>query len=427
MNSGGMVLFLRMCLIIFAAVTLRGAELQIIATGDIHGRMYDFARLAPVIKRYPDAVKIDLGDLFHGDPVCDFTAGIPMIEALNHLKYDIFICGNHEFELAPETFVNTFSRFNGILLGQFRVGKLKTMPWKLIERNGFRCAVIGMTDNGVFRNRKFHPGVQIIEELTALKQALAEIRKYQVDAVVLARHGGDYFSGVPAGQVLYQHPEIDLMICGHTHKEIAGMRRGRVLIVQPGNFAGSAILVSMRKNPGKPLLIQSRLLRPGKDVDRTVSGIRRRAYAAAHPVLNAPLNAPGSSREFAAKLLEKLRQLAGTDCAAVDLPVLMPGEMTVKDFLRIFPYRNMLTVVECTPEEYRKFCRERVPAKRERFATALPPGRSSFTLVLNTFMLSRSKSPGAGKACRMLPVIERDVIGEILGCPPDAVGQKGAL
>ena len=42
MNSGSVVLFLRISLIFLAAVTLRGKELQIIATGDIHGRMYDF-------------------------------------------------------------------------------------------------------------------------------------------------------------------------------------------------------------------------------------------------------------------------------------------------------------------------------------------------------------------------------------------------
>lgn len=403
-------IFFQILWFLLAVLTLNGAELQIIATGDIHGKIYDFARLAREIKKYPEAVKIDLGDLFHGESLCDVTGGKPMIAALNALKYEIFIPGNHEFELAPERFVESFSRFNGSILGQFKISKLKVLPWKLIERNGFRCAVIGMTDNGIFRDRRFYPELQIIDEISALNQTLAEIRKIRVDAVVLARHGGDYFSGAPAGRVLYQHPEIDLMICSHTHREIPGMRRGKVLIVQPGQFAASAVLAEMRKDPGKPLLIRSRLLRPGKIADKTVAAIGRKAYQTAAAELKTPLFEVGAMPDLADRVLAGLKQISGADCAVVDLPELPEGMISKRDFLRRFPYRNKLAVIECSPEEYVRFCREKVPGRRKRFASAVPAGKKRFTMVLNTFQLSRSKVFPADREFRLLALIERDVI-----------------
>ena len=86
--------------LIFFCQLLFAKELQIIATCDIHGKMREFSHLAAVFGNYPEAVKIDLGDLFHGDPLNDMLNGSAMIEALNIAGYDIFIPGNHEFELS---------------------------------------------------------------------------------------------------------------------------------------------------------------------------------------------------------------------------------------------------------------------------------------------------------------------------------------
>lgn len=390
-----------------------GKELQIIATCDIHGSTENFSRLAPVIRSYPDAVKIDLGDLFHGDPLCDVTYGAPMIAALNALKYDIFVPGNHEFELSRDRFISALSGFDGTLLGQYKCGNLKVLPWKIVERNGFRCAVIGMTDNGIYRNRRFYPDFEIIEEIYALDRALAEIRKQKTDAVILARHGGTYFSGVPAGRVLYRRPEIDLVICGHTHKEIAGMRRGRSFFVQPGPFAQSAVLITLCKNSLRGVFIWSRLLRPGKYADKTVSAIFKRAYADKRTELNAGFLPAMPMKDFAEKVLAALKKSAGTDCAVIDLPEFPEKPLSYREFLKLFPYRNQLLVVNCTAGEYAAFCRERPPARRKRFASKIPAGKNEITVVLNTFQLSRSRTFPADKEFRLIPFIERDVIGRV--------------
>lgn len=394
--------------ILLCALQLCSGEIQLIATCDIHGNHKNFARLATAINNYPEAVKIDIGDLFHGNALEDVSSGTPMIAALNTLKYDILIPGNHEFELPREKFIETYRQFGGSILGQFKIEGLKVAQWRLIERNGFRCAIIGMSDNGIYRDRRFYPHIRIIDEITALDNALSEIRKVKTDAVVLIRHGGDYFSGVPAGRILYRRPEIDLVICGHTHKEIAGLRRGRILFVQPGAFAESAVLVTIQKKSGKTLFIRSRLLRPERVQDKQIRAIFNQAQKHYSAALDR--NAVKISGDFADRSLAALKKFSGADCAVLDLPELPQKMLSYRDFLNLFPYRNQLLTIECTLKEYQDFCRERVPARRKRFASAAPEGKVNLILVLNTFQLSRSKVFKANHRFRLLSGIERDII-----------------
>ena len=135
----------RLRLLLFAllfAFTLHahanGQSVQFIITGDLHGQLKPLSQLAALFRKYPDAVKIDLGDLFQGEPAHDISNGEVMIDALNALKYDFIIPGNHDFELSAGQFTRSYSRFSGTLLGQWRCGKLPVFPWKIIERNKFK-------------------------------------------------------------------------------------------------------------------------------------------------------------------------------------------------------------------------------------------------------------------------------------------------
>ena len=41
-----------------------GQSVQFLVTGDLHGQLKNLSRLAVHFQEYPDAVKIDLGDIF---------------------------------------------------------------------------------------------------------------------------------------------------------------------------------------------------------------------------------------------------------------------------------------------------------------------------------------------------------------------------
>ena len=252
--------------------------------------------------------------------------------------------------------------------------------------------------------------MKIIEELTAVKSALADIKKHNADLVVFARHGGNYLSSMPLGRFLHRCPEIDVVICGHSHKEIAGQRSGRVLIVQPGANAASAVLLTVRRSENKTLHIESRLLRPQAEADAELAAIFSKALHSRQAALNKLVLNVASQNSFADTLLKNIRQTMKSDCAAIDLPELLPGNYTLEHFLKIFPYRNCMAVITVSRTEYLKFIREKAPAGRRRFASAIPADKEKFTLAVNLFQLQRSSVLRFRKDFRMIDMIERDII-----------------
>lgn len=371
-----------------------GETMRIIVTGDIHGKMEEFSSLAAELKKYPDAVKIDLGDLFHGDPACDILNGLPMIKLLNSLKYDLLVPGNHEFELSPAELDQLYCHFSGTVLGQWQIsGKKTPLQWKIIERNGIRCAFIGMTDNRLYQERFFYSGYRFKPELAALDAALAEIRKHPVDAVILARHGGNYFSGISAGQIMFDRPEIDVMLCAHTHKEIPGTRSGRCFVVQPGAFAASAVLLTINKQIKNSLHITGSLLRGSSgSVDRECRDMAGETRKSLRNRLQKNQFAFTSFNDFARELLKKFCLAAGSDAAVVDLPEIKPGNYSLQTALQLFPYRNQLLLITVTRAEYAALQKERPPRNRKRFFSPPPEGKTNFILAIDSFQLARSRS-----------------------------------
>ena len=397
-------------ILFFCTLQLAAQELHIVATCDLHGNLSGFARLLPAIKEYPDAVKLDLGDIFQGDPLCDLLDGRPMIDALNSAGYDIFIPGNHEFELSSSQLGALLKRFKGTILGQWHYSEMTAKPWQLIRRNGFTLAIIGMTDNGIYRNRKLYPDLKITSELAALESAMQEIRRHQVDAVILARHGGNYFAGMPLGKLLRQYPEIRLVICGHSHKEIAGQRSGKTLIVQPGAYAASAVLISMKKLNNGELFISSKLLRPRDTADKKIAALYAALQKQHEPQLSEAVLSFNSCEELIEQYLKLLRSTAQADCAVLDLPDLPQGSYTRRELLKRFPYRNMLVKVQVTSAEFDSFTKEKAPAGRKRFITPPPENKENFTIVLDTFQFSRSKALKYCRDIKIIPVHSRDIL-----------------
>ena len=396
--------------LLFCAFQLAAQELHIVATCDLHGNLSGFAKLLPEIKEYPDAVKLDMGDLFQGDPLCDLLDGRPMIDALNHAGYDIFIPGNHEFELSPTQLGALVKRFNGTLIGQWSYPGITPVSWHLIRRNGFSLAIIGMTDNGIYRNRRVYPGLKITSELAALENAMQEIRRQKLDAVILARHGGNYFSGMPLGKILRQYPEIKLVICGHSHKEIPGQRAGKALIVQPGAYAASAAVVTLKRLKSGELFIASKLIRPRDTADPQIAALQTELFERHEKSLSQTVLSFSSQSELQQHCLKRLCDIAQADRAVLDLPDLPPGTYTRNELLKRLPYRNMLLKTELTKTDFAAFAKEKAPAGRKRFITPAPENKESFTMVLDTFQFSRSKALKHCRNIKILPVLSRDII-----------------
>src|SRR6266581_7591875 len=111
-----------------AAATLNSNTvcISILHTTDIHGHIlptsdYDgnsdrggLARCVTQIRRWRrqnrNSILIDVGDVYQGTDVGLRSKGELMIDLFNHLKYDAWIVGNHEFDWGVGPFMNALAK-----------------------------------------------------------------------------------------------------------------------------------------------------------------------------------------------------------------------------------------------------------------------------------------------------------------------------
>src|SRR6266404_9736933 len=100
--------------------------ISILHTTDLHGHIlptsdYDgtadrggLARCVTQIRRWrrqnPNSILVDVGDVYQGTEVSLRNKGELMIDLFNHLKYDAWVIGNHEFDWGIEPFERALER-----------------------------------------------------------------------------------------------------------------------------------------------------------------------------------------------------------------------------------------------------------------------------------------------------------------------------
>src|SRR5216117_3460543 len=153
--------------------------ISILHTTDLHGHIlptsdYDgnpdrggLARCVTQIRRWRrqnrNSILIDVGDVYQGTEVSLRNKGELIIDLFNHLKYDAWIVGNHEFDWGIETFINALQRSTMPVLAANTVldGKAagacsdsqhpfaKIQPLIVKEIAGIKLAIIGVTTPGM--------------------------------------------------------------------------------------------------------------------------------------------------------------------------------------------------------------------------------------------------------------------------------------
>ena len=144
------------------------ATVVILHTNDMHGhltawtgwegelkgkRIGGLGRLAGAIAQARkdndgEVLLLDAGDLIGYSMIADLTEGKAMIEALNHLKYDALVVGNHEPDFNMETLRQRSKEAKFPLLAANLVsredGKLFTKPYVVKKVNGVAVGILGL-------------------------------------------------------------------------------------------------------------------------------------------------------------------------------------------------------------------------------------------------------------------------------------------
>ena len=230
---------------------------RIIATSDLHGKFcpWDYAlnaestsgsmaQLATAIAKYrtEDTILVDAGDTIQANSAEIFLGSEdvhPMILAMNALKYDVWVTGNHEYNFGIDTIKKTIGDLNcKALTGNVydRDGKPIADGYTILEQNGVRIAVIGMVTPNIARwDASNLQGCSVTDPLEETRKIIESIRgKYDVLVGVfhmgIENEYGLANSGVR--DVLTKCPEFDVMVSSHEHTLIPSMDINGVLVVQ---------------------------------------------------------------------------------------------------------------------------------------------------------------------------------------------------
>ena len=390
------------------------AHVVIVATTDIHGRVlgWDYVRdavapgglsrvataLETLRARYPgNVVLLDAGDLLQGNPFATFFGRYdkrqpqPIVDAMNALQYDAVTPGNHDFDFGVPFLKRaaTEAIYHYVSANvQDSVGNLMFAPTVILPRGAVKVGVTGFTTPGVMlwdRTQLAAGRVRVRRIAEMAPGAMARLDRDGADLKVVVIHSGFGEStydttGIgpenDAAALAAVNPKPDVVIIGHTHREIRDTVINGVHFVQPKNWAQSIAVVHVslsREGAGskwKVTSIRSDLI-PVGNVAELPRFARRfdAANEAARLWAATPLGtvAPGFEARYArvqdTPLLDFINevqrrravaQLSAT--AAFDVqPGLPEGEVHAREVSGVYPYENTLRAVKISGQQLREY------------------------------------------------------------------------
>src|SRR5213594_998212 len=392
------------------------AHIVIVATTDIHGRVlgWDYVRdaatpgglsraataLETLHARYPsNLILVDAGDLLQGNPFATFYGRYdkrqpqPIVDALNALQYDVVTPGNHDFDFGVDFLRRAAAEATYRYVSANVVddsGKALFAPTVVVPRGAVKIGITGLTTPGVLlwdRAQLAAPSrVRVRRIAEAAPAAVAALERAGVDLKVVLIHSGFGTStydttGVgpenDAAALASINPKPDVVIVGHTHREIRDTVINGVHFVQPKNWVQSlaVVHVSLAKDTARAGRYRVTGVRADLIPLATVAESPRftQRFDAAHEAARlwaaTPLGnvGPGFEARYAraqdTPLLDFINevqrrkanaQLSAT--SAFDLQAGLPeGEAHQRDLSGIYPYENTLRAIRISGQQLREF------------------------------------------------------------------------
>jgi 2',3'-cyclic-nucleotide 2'-phosphodiesterase/3'-nucleotidase len=263
------------------------AHLVILGTTDMHGRVFPIdyytnkydnvgiAKVATLVKEArktdPDLLLVDSGDTIQGTPLeylhnkRNNAPPDPMMLAMNALHYDSMTVGNHEYNFGLKVLEKARgeAKFPWLSANTYNQGSSTThyQPYLVKEVEGVRIGVLGLTTPGIpnWENVPNYAGLEFKETVSEAKKWVAILRdKEKVDVVAIAMHMGieeDLKTGTPSpSQVANENAAIaiarqvagvDVILMGHTHRDVPSLVVNGVLLTQANRWASHVARVDI--------------------------------------------------------------------------------------------------------------------------------------------------------------------------------------
>ncbi|NQX47854.1 5'-nucleotidase C-terminal domain-containing protein [Paenibacillus tritici] len=401
-------------------------SIVIIATSDVHGNLWGYryedgmdtvndglARVASYVRELRESgtevLLIDNGDVFQGNMLTDDVynkrpdALHPVAAALNALGYEALTLGNHEFNFGIELVERIKQELDFPVLAanvRDKAGKLLAEPYVILERQGVRIAVIGLTnpnvprwDGGKVEGLSFGHMAETAQILAAALRA-----EGKADLIVISAHAGmvaefDEEGGSDAAERIAELvPEADALLVGHMHITV-NQRMGNTVIGGPRDRGREVVRFDLTVERNREQLrvvnrevtivdmsgwepdpeFRDLVAEAHEETLRFIAkggggpsiegdgGILGYASADFQPPEVAEGIPAGRVQDTAVITLiqRAMLQASGADVAATSLfndkADLKQGPLTYADVYRIYPFDNLLYVVTVTGKELKAY------------------------------------------------------------------------
>jgi len=413
-------------LLLLLAVTApaRTVRVSVLATTDLHGNLnpYDYftaqaaarglAKISKLVEaaraENPNSVLVDCGDTIQGStlegvyqyyvrngrlalglPLKDKLPVDPMMLAMNHMRYDAMVLGNHEFNYGLKNLdkARGEARFPWLSANTRVPAGARTRPFEgyiIKSIDGVKVAIIGVTTPSVpmWEERENYRGYEFLPIVETVSRMVAEVKqKHGADIVIVAAHSGlgrDLATGTAmpgelAGEnamydVATSVKGVDAIVFGHTHGQLPSHTLNGVLLMQPKNWGMSLgqMEFTLDNTTGR-WAVQTKTSKlipatPDGAVDERIAALAKPYHDAAERYLQTPVASSEAALSSALGRVEDTAiidaiqavQLAETKAdvsfassfnARVRIPV---GPVTVRQIAALYLYDNTLLAIEGT-------------------------------------------------------------------------------
>jgi 2',3'-cyclic-nucleotide 2'-phosphodiesterase / 3'-nucleotidase / 5'-nucleotidase len=389
--------------------------LVVLATTDVHGRLrnwdyYDgrpdsarsLASAATIVDSIRaanrgDVVLVDAGDLLQGNPLttmaarADRRAPQPVIAAMNAMQYDAAALGNHEFNYGMPFLRAALSqaRFPFLSANLRATRPLRGVrPYTLVRRGDVTVGIVGATTPGVMVWDRDHVRGQLTmtDIVPAVRRAVAAARRDGADVVVVVAHTGldgpasydTVATRLPSENVVariaHEVAGVDLIVYGHSHREMVDTVVNGVRLMQPRHYAASVAVARLQL---------ARAAGGWRVTASSATAVRTTRHAESPAVLAASESAHRAALAYVSESLAVSRvPWRATEARAIDAPLtdlvgevmrraagaqlaaspafsldarLDSGAVTTASIATLYPFDNTLRAVRVTGAQLRAF------------------------------------------------------------------------
>lgn len=393
------------------------AHITILSTTDLHGNIYPIdyntnapemrglARAATVVKQVrkesPDLLLLDSGDTIQGTPLTFYHAKInnrppdPMMLVMSAMGYNALAIGNHEYEFGLDVLNKSRGEasFPWLSANTYKKGTDQTyfQPYMIRQVNEVRVGILGLTTTGMPNlddPERYYSKIELRDPVNEAGKWVARLReKERADLVVIAMHMGleeDLLTGerlpgqMPGENVALaiarRTPGIDVILMGHTHREVPSLYINGVLLAQADKWARSIVRadVYLEKTSGRWLVLgkSARAIPIGDQVEvapeilRIAEPYHRATQSWLDQVVGESLieMKAGEERFRDTAILDLVHrvQLEGgradvSLAASLSPKARIPkGPVTVRNLMSLYEYEGTPVVVEVTGEQLKE-------------------------------------------------------------------------